>query len=404
MSDQCVVWSDVGGRLVRVGRAEIRGRSSDFFYVDPYADEDRPAIDPINLPLKRRTVYTTSAPGILWGVLNDAGPDSWGQKVLKAIDPEWFGRATAIDYLIKGSGYGVGSLMFSESPDIKPKRRKGIQRADINAAAEAAHAVEIGEVPRAQLRLLLQSSVSAGGMHPKVAVSDADGNEWLAKFKSVEDVIDTPRVEWASMQLARLCDIDAAEVTLSAMAERSALLVRRFDREDGIEHYASAHGLFNQRTLSAKRVGTWASYAGVAQLRRQLPGQGVTADVRQIFQRMVFNVMIGNTDDHARNHGFVMNAAGEWRLSRAFDVLPNFKDQHRDHALEVGPRGTEGSYENVMDGVAQFGLDSSQGARIIRDMAERVRENLPRLLTEARCAAADRDVVMARCNFPPVGL
>nr|WP_301334447.1 HipA domain-containing protein [Solimonas sp. SE-A11] len=294
--------------------------------------------------------------------------------------------------------------MFSESPDIKPKRRKGIQRADINAAAEAAHAVEIGEVPRAQLRLLLQSSVSAGGMHPKVAVSDADGNEWLAKFKSVEDVIDTPRVEWASMQLARLCDIDAAEVTLSAMAERSALLVRRFDREDGIEHYASAHGLFNQRTLSAKRVGTWASYAGVAQLRRQLPGQGVTADVRQIFQRMVFNVMIGNTDDHARNHGFVMNAAGEWRLSRAFDVLPNFKDQHRDHALEVGPRGTEGSYENVMDGVAQFGLDSSQGARIIRDMAERVRENLPRLLTEARCAAADRDVVMARCNFPPVGL
>ena len=403
-AETCAVWSDLGGRLVRVGQASLRGRSGEFNYVDDYAQNGGPSIDPINLPVVAREIFTTSIIGSVWGVLQDAGPDSWGRKVLKTLKPAWFGSAGPLDILLEASGYGVGSLMFSPDRYTRPKRMRGISRADINSAAEGAHAVELGEVPRAQLRELLRASVSAGGMHPKVAVSDPDGTEWLAKFRSREDAVDTPRVEWASMRLASICGIDAAHVELSAMAERCALLVRRFDREGGILHYASAHALFNRGTLPIVPVGTWASYAGLVQLRQQLPGDGVTADVEQIFRRMAFNVMIGNTDDHARNHGYIMNPAGEWRLSKAFDVLPSLKDGHRQHALEVGPRGQEGTFENVMAGAAQYGLDSKQAVQIIREMAARVRGNFPRLLQEARCVNTDTEAVMARCLYPEADL
>ncbi len=404
MTNSCIVWSDLGGQLVRVGLAETRGRSGVFNYVDAYVQDRMPAIDPINLPLASRRIFTTSGVANVWGVLNDAGPDSWGKKVLKVLEPDWLAGASPIDILIKSSGRGVGSLMFTEKVNDQPVRQRGISRADLNAAAEGAHTVEIGEIPRAQLRELLRASVSAGGMHPKIAVTDPDGSEWLAKFRSVEDIVDTPCVEGASMQLAKLCGIDAADVLCTATAERSSLLVRRFDRENGIEHYASADALFNRDRLAGDRRGTWASYAGVANLRRQLPGHGVGEDLRELFRRMVFNVIIGNTDDHARNHGFVMNTRGQWRLSKAFDVLPNFRNQNREHALEIGPRGTEGSFENVMEGAADFGLDAAAAAGIVQEVAAGVREHFPGLLDQARCPPADKTLSIARCHYPPADL
>lgn len=245
--------------------------------------------------------------------------------------------------------------------------------------------MELGEVPREPIRELLRSAASAGGTHPKVAVSTST----------------PPRIEWASMKLALRCGIDAAEVMLSSMADKPALLVRRFDRQGGVvSHYASAHALFNRASLSSTQVGTWASYAGVARLRQQLPGYGVADDLRQLFRRLVFNVIIGNTDDHARNHGFVMNAAGDWRLSPAFDVLPHFSGGNRLHALEVGPSGTLGSFENVLAGAPDFGLNLGQATVIIRQVASTVREEFPGLLDAARCLPADKDVTLARCLYP----
>ncbi len=404
MVDKCTVWSDLGGTLVRVGLVTHAGRRGEFNYVDPYLDSAGPAIDPINLKVARE-VYRTGTNHGVFGVIDDTGPDSWGRRVLKTLEPEKYATAGPLDLLLMSSGYGIGSLMLSRDARARPRRYRGVSRAQLGGAAESAHTIELGGVPAANLRELMRAATSAGGAHPKIQVTDDDGTEWIAKFRSVDDVIETPRVEYATMQLARLhCGINAARVDLSAIGERSAVLVKRFDREHGNEHYASAHALWNRETAAADATNTWATYAGIVALRQALPGEGVSDDAVELFRRMVFNVIIGNTDDHGRNHGFLMDPAGKWRLAPAFDVLPAMRNQVHVHALGIGPRGPVRSFENVLGGVANFGLDAKKAAGMIREIGDGVRTHYPRLLQEARCTGSDRDAVLARCMFPDQAL
>src|SRR3546814_3073716 len=140
------------------------------------------------------------------------------------------------------------------------------------------------------------------------------------------------------MRLAAECGIHAAKVERTAIGERHALLIRRFDRSaDTTLHYASAHALWNRARFQERDLLGWASYAGIAELRRRLPGGSVKADARELFRRMAFNVLIGNTNDHGRNHGFLMNRAGEWSLAPAFDLLPTLPGGDRQ-AERKSPR------------------------------------------------------------------
>lgn len=129
-------------------------------------------------------------------------------------------------------------------------------------------------------------------------------------------------------------------------------------------------------------------------LRRKLPGGDVPDDAAEMFRRMVFNVVIGNTDDHGCNHGFLMDTAGRWNLAPAFDVLPSFRSDV--HALGVGPAGAARDLDYVLDGAASFGLNQAQAQEVIKDVRRRVAVRYPKLLKDARCAPADRDLVLGR--------
>jgi serine/threonine-protein kinase HipA len=389
------VWTDLGGAQRRVGLAVNEGGAGEFNYADPYVEGGGHALDPINLPPRRGKVFRTTANGGLFGVLHDAGPDAWGRRVLKSLDAQWMGKAGELDILLRASGHGVGALLFSASRDACKAREPGIGRHQLGAAAEGAHEVEQGEVLRAHLRALMMASTSMGGLHPKIAVTDADGTHWIAKFKARDDLVDTPRVEFASMRLAAKCGIDAAAVELTAAGERPALLVRRFDRAPGgALHYASAHALWNPTAARESDTRDWASYAGIVGLRRQLPGGEVPADAAELFRRLAFNVVIGNTDDHGRNHGFLMDAQGRWRLAPAFDVLPSFRSEV--HAIGVGPQGAARDLDNVLAGAAHFGLNQAEARAAVQKVRRQVARHYRGLLEEARCAPADRDAVLGR--------
>lgn len=392
---QAYVWTDLGGVARRVGLAVAAPPAGEFNYADGYLDDGGHSIDPINLPRRKGEVFRTTANNGLFGVLHDAGPDSWGRRVLKSIDAAWMGKASELQILLRASGHGVGALLFSASRDAAKPRSPGIRRDQLGAAAEGAQEVEQGEVLRAQLHTLMMASTSMGGLHPKIAVTDPDGTSWIAKFKARDDLVETPRVEFASMRLAAECGITAAAVELTAVAERAVLLVRRFDRAaGGALHYASAHALWNASAARESDTQAWASYAGIVDLRRKLPGGSVAEDAQELFRRLVFNVVIGNTDDHGRNHGFLMDPQGRWRLAPAFDVLPSFRSQV--HALGVGPAGVERSLDNVVAGAAGFGLDQAKARAVVKGVQRRVEARFAKLLAEARCAPADRDAVLGR--------
>jgi serine/threonine-protein kinase HipA len=197
------------------------------------------------------------------------------------------------------------------------------------------------------------------------------------------------------MRLAGECGITAAHVDLTAAGERSALLVRRFDRVGGVSlHYASAHALWNPTAARETDAQAWASYAGIVDLRRKLPGGDVPGDAAELFRRLAFNVVIGNTDDHGRNHGFLMDPGGRWSLAPAFDVLPSFRSEV--HALGVGPAGAARDLDNVLAGAASFGLNQTEAQALIKSIQRRVTARFPKLLKEARCGPADRDLVLGR--------
>ncbi|HUR40760.1 MAG TPA: type II toxin-antitoxin system HipA family toxin [Verrucomicrobiae bacterium] len=397
MTGPVYVWSDLWGKPELVAGASIDGRTGIFRYAPTFVAAQHPSIDPLNLSLADED-YRTGANAGVFGVLADAGPDGWGRRVLKSRHPKRMANASVLDVLVMSGGHGTGSLLFSLSRDAVKRRPDGISLADLGAAAEAAYQVEMGEVLRGPLHELMRAGSSLGGIHPKIAVTH-EGAEWIAKFRGREDVVDSPRVEWAAMRLARECGIDAAEVRLTAVGERASVLVRRFDRHP-IQHYASAHALWNRARMREDALQDWASYAGIVDLRRRLPGGDPRKDAEELFRRLVLNVVIGNTDDHGRNHGFLMDTAGAWRLSPAFDVLPNVGDTATVQALGAGPDGPERSPDNVIRGAAAFSLDRKRAGDIVEEISARVHEHFSRLLREAGVPEADRETVLGRVIKP----
>lgn len=377
------VWTDLGGKPTLVGATNIDRGSGIFRYAPDYGG---PAIDPINLPVSDAEYRTTANKGV-FGVLADAGPDSWGRRVLAQMHPKRMSNAGPLDVLVLAQG-GVGSLLFSSSRDTCKPRHPGLLRDQLGAAAEGAQTIDQGRDLRAATHALLHGSTGLGGAHPKVQIHDGH-DAWIAKFRSHDDIAETPLIEWAYMRLAAECRILVADVERTAIGERHALLVRRFDRSASATlHYASAHALWNQTHFQQRDLLNWASYAGIAELRRKLPGGSVKIDAAQLFRRMVFNVLIGNTDDHGRNHGFLMDSQGEWSLAPAFDLLPTLPGGDLQ-ALGVGPLGATRDITNISEGAALFGLDRREAREIINDTQAMITARLADLLHEAGVSAAD---------------
>ena len=177
-------------------------------------------------------------------------------------------------------------------------------------------------------------------MNPKFTVED-DGGQFIAKFGARDDIVDTPLIEAATMTLAAMAGIDAAPTRIERAGTRNCILVRRFDRKDGgVAHYLSAHSAWNRsRARPQQDVLTWASYPGIVQLMQHGLSASPKEDAVELFRRMVFNIVIGNSDDHGRNHGFLMAADGTWRRSEAFDVVPTLGAEATVQALGVGQDG-----------------------------------------------------------------
>ena len=216
------------------------------------------------------------------------------------------------------------------------------------------------------LSVLVAPGASLGGARPKANFREMDESLWIAKFPASDDDRNVGAWEGIAHSLAvnAGADVPVAK-TVKLSSEHHTFCVRRFDRVGGQRiFYASA------MTLLRKSSSEGSSYLELAQfLQRNGQASTVNRDLAQLFRRVVFNVAIGNRDDHLRNHGF-LHTQGGWRLSPAFDVNPNV--DKADHVLNLDDSDNRPDVGIVLTTAAFYGLEESEGRQIVQEVGESV--------------------------------
>lgn len=320
--------------------------------------EDLPLVDTEFLP----TAQETAA-----GAVDDARPDRWGERVIRFLDKP--PRLSLMEYLYFAGDERFGALGVSVSPSHYQPRRLGPlpELADVARIDLLVKKLLSGEpVPAAQQRLLAPG-VTMGGARPK-ALIDIDGEPWVLKFAEPGEPVDMPLVEHAAMTLAARAGIEVVITRPIALRRGHAVVVKRFDRSLGSQGVRRRHALSAKVALQA--AGEGLGYPELAQLLRR---RGVAAASRgraqmaELFRRMVFNILIDNTDDHEKNHALLLTDRAEYELSPAFDVLPS------GHALgyqqmRVGADMADSTLANALSEHAQFGLTRQDAEAQVRQV------------------------------------
>jgi serine/threonine-protein kinase HipA len=317
-----------------------------------------------------------------FGLFLDSSPDRWGrvlmdrrESILARMEKRTRKNLNESDYLLGVfDEQRMGALRFKEAssgdfvnnnPNFATPPHTSIRELE-----RASYLLEedLGDDDPHMLKwlnLLLAPGSSLGGARPKAGVRNADGTLWLAKFPSREDVYDMGAWEMVANELAKNAGIHVVEAMAKPFyGKRHTFLSKRFDRnaEGRRVHYASAMTLLGYREGASHHEGV--SYLELAEFIVR-KGAKVKEDLEELFKRIVFSICVRNTDDHLRNHGFLLFSDG-WRLSPAFDINPN-------------PRGTGlrlniSTYDNSLDlhlatEVAPFfRLTNVQADAMIRDI------------------------------------
>jgi serine/threonine-protein kinase HipA len=324
------------------------------------------AVDCVALPLGADSMPVATNGG-LYGAFRDASPDHWGRLVIASGLKCPVEALSEIDYLSQANATRGGNLDFrptldSPEPTLGPPEFQDI--ADLLVAAEG---LEAGRSVDERRRLMLEQGSSLGGARPKCTVQ-LDGELWLAKFPSRNDRISMPRLEFGTLRLAAGCGLNVPAVRLETIGGRDVFLSRRFDRE------AVPGGWARRGYLSALSLAQWDerdrdrwSYRSIADRIRKYSVRP-SDDLRQLFLRIAFNILVRNTDDHPRNHGFLVEQDG-LALSPLFDVEPALTRPGVSSefflAMSVGAKGRLASLDNLRSAAATFNLKPAEADELI---------------------------------------
>ena len=227
---------------------------------------------------------------------------------------------------------------------------------------DAAERVTSDDETEDDLRLLLAPGSSLLGSRPKASVQGKDGSLMMAKFNRVDDDHDVGRWEAVAMTLAKQAGINVADSTVETVAGRTVFLMKRFDR-DGKRRIP----FLSAMSMLEAMDGEHRSYEEIADAIR-MHSAATSDDLRELWRRVVFTVLISNTDDHLRNHGFLFAGSQGWRLSPAYDLNPvpsDISPRVLSTAIVYG-EDRSASMELAFDSADHFGI-SSEEARSIAD-------------------------------------
>ena len=272
-----------------------------------------------------------------------------------------------MEFLLTGSGYGVGALVFSLSRSASKHKTNKNTLADLALLDQAKDDLLANKAISNEAKKAFEFGQSMGGARPKTSVQ-IGSKLYLAKFNRHDDLFNLVRAEHAAMCMAKELGIRCANTQIHETENGDVLLVERFDVSAGLptHHFLSANSLLQKPKVAMSDLATYYSYAELAEFIRHHTGEFAN-DATELYKRMVFNVMIGNTDDHSRNHAFLYQFADKtWRLSPAYDITPI--NNSKQHGIGLGDDGRYASIDNLLSQAKRFGLNSSQAIRIITEI------------------------------------
>jgi serine/threonine-protein kinase HipA len=359
--------------------------------------DDRIALDPIQLPLHDSDVdreYVTPEGFALFNGIRDASPDMWGRHFM---DRAAGGRPlTEFDYLVATGDTRVGALAFG--PDLSGPRRiwpwsEGAEGEDFDLAEmlEAVRELDADDaddfLPPKHRRFLARGS-SLGGARPK-GTTVYHNKLWIAKFGRANDRYPMCRAEYLAMTLAAQIGLDVPPVRLEKVLGQDVYLIERFDRIKNnrrVQRVPFISGL--TITGAHESESSRQSYRHLAEQLR-LFGTTPRQDARELWRRMIFNILINNNDDHLRNHGFLWDGKG-WRLSPGYDIVPFPQvSLERDLAIGVGTNGRQATLRNALTEVASFGLARAEAATIAQAMQRKIKTTWEKLARKTGFTAGE---------------
>ena len=333
--------------------------------------------------------------------IRDASPDAWGRRVL--IN-RMLGLKTSnveldeLTYLLESGSDRIGALDFQLSATKYVPRVS--DQASLEELMQSAERVENGTPLQTDLDRALLHGSSLGGARPK-ALLGADDKKFIAKFSTSTDLYNVVKAEFIAMRLAKLAGLDVASVKLTKAFGKDVLLIERFDREKASQGwlrnpFVSALTLFGLDEMMAK----YASYQDLAEvIRHRFTNPAET--LRELYGRMVFNILCGNTDDHARNHAAFWNGHS-LTLTPAYDVCPQPRTGNEaSQAMLIDGDNRMSQLSVCLAAAPSFLLDRDRATILIKHQVQIIRNQWNGVCDEAQLTETDRQFFWHRQFLNP---
>lgn len=398
------VWLPDAVEPVVAGLLTRHGQQLLFNYGRSYlARPDAMALYAPELPLQPGAIALI--PGLrMPSCIRDASPDAWGRRVLINRKLGIKGSQAAhieldeLTYLLESGSDRIGALDFQPSPTRYIPRQA--QQASLEELLTAAQTVEAGMPLSPELDQALLHGTSLGGARPKVLLDDGD-HKYIAKFAASNDLYSVVKAEYIAMRLARRVGLDVASVQLRTALGKDVLLIERFDRvqrQDGWHRRAmvSALTLFELDEMMA----AYASYEKLAEIIRHR-FTDAKSTLRELFARIVFNVLCGNTDDHARNHAAFWDGH-TLSLTPAYDICPQSRTgQQASQAMLIHGSQRSSQVATCLAAAPACLLSNHEAIAIVNHQVSTIEREWQATCDEASLSAVERTLFWRRQFLNP---
>lgn len=378
----------VAGKLTKVDKRVL------FTYGQSYLENPKaiPIYDK-ELPLQSGAQEKNFGTEAMPGCIRDAAPDAWGRRVIlnkllgakgKTADP---GDLDEFTYLMESGSDRIGGLDFQASPKTYEPRLAS--QASLEELLHSAELIEKGMPLTPELAQAINHGTSIGGARPKALIND-DHTKYIAKFSSSTDQYNMIKAEFMAMRLAKLCGLNVANVKLASASGKDVLLIERFDRELKDGNQARKLMLSALTLLDLDEMTPhYASYEDLAELIRHR-FRDPKATLQEMFGRIVFNILCGNTDDHARNHAAFWDGK-HLTLTPAYDLCPQMRQGgEASQAMMISGNDRTSRLVTCLASAKSFMLSEAEARQIIDSQIACIHEYWDTVCDEASLSPIDR--------------